>query len=77
MPKYDFKKVALLNLLFGMGVSCKFAAYFQNTENTSGQLLLKNTYFEKYLRTTASVMQRNAGFHIIMSCLNFYSEHVQ
>ena len=36
MPKYDFKKVALLNLLFGMGVSCKFAAYFQNTENTSG-----------------------------------------
>ena len=28
MPKCDFSKVALH---FGMGVSCKFAAYLQNT----------------------------------------------
>ena len=32
MPKCDFNKVAtLLKSHYGMGVLCKFTAYFQNT----------------------------------------------
>ena len=46
MPKCDFNKVALQlywNHFLAWVVSCKFAAYFQNSfsKNTSGQLLLR------------------------------------